>query len=55
MTPEEKSRLTGLRRAGRSYTEIADALGITKNTVKTFCSRNGLTPEVEISPIEVIR
>ena len=53
MTPDEKSRLTDLRKAGRSYTEIADALGISKNTVKTFCRRNGLAPEVESTPVEV--
>ncbi len=47
MTPEEKSQLFAMRKAGSSYTEIADALGISKNTVKTFCRRNGLTPEVE--------
>ena len=34
MTLDEKSRLTALRKAGRSYTEIADALSISKNTVK---------------------
>ena len=53
MTSEEKSRLSEMRKAGRSYTEIADALGISKNTVKTFCRRNGLTPEVESKPVEV--
>ena len=40
MTPDEKSRLIAMRKAGRSYTEIADELGISKNTVKTFCRRN---------------
>jgi len=54
MTLDEKNRLTNLRKAGRSYTEIADALGISKNTVKTFCRRNGLTPEVEITPVEIV-
>ena len=54
MTPDEKNRLTALRKAGRSYTEIADTLGISKNTVKTFCRRNGLNPEVESHPVEVI-
>ena len=53
MTSEEKSRLSAMRKAGRSYTEIADELGISKNTVKTFCRRNGLTPEVESKPVEV--
>ena len=47
MTPEEKSSLSAMRKAGRSYTEIAAELGISKNTVKTFCRRNGLTPETE--------
>ena len=45
MTLDDKNRLTAMRRAGRSYTEIAGALGISKNTVKTFCRRNGLTIE----------
>ena len=47
MTPDEKSRLSTMRKAGRSYAEIADALGISKNTIKTFYRRNGLTPEIE--------
>ena len=54
MTPDEKSRLTAMRKAGRSYTEIADELGISKNTVKTFCRRNGLAPEVESTPVDDI-
>lgn len=55
MTSEEKSRLASMRRAGRSYTEIALELGIPKNTVKTFCRRNhiecngGLAGEAEVS------
>ena len=53
MTSEEKSRLSAMRKAGRSYTEIAAELGISKNTIKTFCRRNGLTSEVESAPVEV--
>ncbi len=53
MTPGEKSRLAAMRKAGRSYTEIAAELGISKNTVKTFCRRNGLTPETESIPVEI--
>ena len=53
MTSEEKSRLSAMRKAGRSYTEIAAELGISKNTIKTFCRRNGLTREVESKPVEV--
>ena len=51
MTPDEKSRLTALRQAGRSYAEIARELGISKNTVKIFCRRNGLTVEAENVPV----
>ena len=36
MTPDEKSRLTAMRITGSSYTENSDALGISKNTVKTI-------------------
>ena len=54
MTPDEKSRLTAMRIAGSSYTEISDALGLSKNTVKTFCRRNGLAPEVESTPVDDI-
>ena len=53
MTPEEKSSLSAMRKAGRSYTEIAAELGISKNTGKTFCRRNGLTPETESIPVEI--
>lgn len=41
-----------MRKAGRSYTEIADELGISKNTIKTFCRRKGLAPEAEGMPEE---
>ena len=51
MTPDEKSRLSVMRKAGQSYAEIADALGLSKNTVKTFCRRNGLTVEVKDAPV----
>ena len=50
MTPEEKKRLSVLRKAGRSYTEIADEMGIPKNTVKTYCRRTGLTQTAESAP-----
>ncbi len=51
MTPDEKSRMTALRKAGRSSAAIAGELGISKNTVKTFCRRNGLTAEAERAPV----
>lgn len=40
ITTNQKDLLIKLRTAGRSYTDIALTLGIPKNTVKSFCSRN---------------
>lgn len=42
MTTEERSRLISLRSAGVGYKRIAQELGISENSVKTFCRRNGL-------------
>ena len=46
MTTDEKNRIVNMRRDGRSLTEIADALGLSRNTVKSFCRRNGLTVDM---------
>jgi len=40
MTNLQKSEIVRLRKDGVSYNEIADALGLQANTVKTFCWRN---------------
>ena len=42
MTSEEKTRLTALRNEGFGYKRIAQELGISENSVKTFCRRNRL-------------
>lgn len=42
MTPEEKTKIITLRKAGLGYQPIAEILGMKENTVKTFCRRNGL-------------
>lgn len=39
--------ITKLRQSGYSYREIADALKISVNTVKSHCRRNGLTGTFE--------
>lgn len=60
MKTDEKNKIVSLRKEGRSMTEIADELGLSRNTVKSFCRRHGLTgdaqsmPEVSITdaPIE---
>jgi len=43
MTGEEKQQIYLLRKKGISFADIADKLNISKNTVKTFCWRNGLS------------
>ena len=43
MTGEQKQRIQDMRQRGSSYADIASAVGLTKNSVKTFCWRNNLT------------
>lgn len=43
MTQEQKNTITSMRGEGYGYAAIAQVLSISKNTVKTFCYRNGLT------------
>ena len=43
MTPSQKEAIMRLRRTGIGYAAIAEKLGLSKNTVKTFCRRNDLT------------
>jgi IS30 family transposase len=42
MTVLQKEQIKALRGQGLSYLEIADKVGIPKNTVKTFCRRNAV-------------
>lgn len=43
MTKDQKIKIAELRSAGFGYANIANALGLTKNQVASFCHRNGLT------------
>lgn len=45
MTKDEKSRIAAMRRDGMGYTKIAQELGLSENTVKSYCRRNGLSKE----------
>ena len=42
MTRLQKSEIVRLRRCGVGYTKIAEALGVSENTVKSHCRRNNL-------------
>ena len=43
MNSIEREQIITLCTAGQSYTRIADALGISVNSVKSFCRRNALS------------
>ncbi|WP_314626927.1 RNA polymerase subunit sigma-70, partial [uncultured Selenomonas sp.] len=43
MTEQEKSKIRSLRTEGYGYKKIALAVGISVNTVKSFCRNNELT------------
>ena len=47
MTEKQRHEITRLRREGFGYTAVAKQLGISKDTVKSFCRRNGLSGELE--------
>ena len=40
MTPEQKELIMRLRAKGLSYGKIAETVGLSANTVKSFCRRN---------------
>ena len=42
MTEEQKIKTRNLRAAGYGYTKVAQMLGLSENTIKSFCRRNGL-------------
>lgn len=43
MTTEQKDRIAQLRTSGEGYKRIAEVLGISVSTVKSYCQRNRLT------------
>lgn len=42
MTEEQKKETQKLRETGYGYTKIAQLLGLSENTVKSYCRRKGL-------------
>ena len=47
MTNGEKVQIVQMRKRGLGYTEIARSLGMSVNTVKSYCQRNGLKATVQ--------
>ena len=53
MNDTQRQQIRKLRAEGYSYSKVAQALGLSENTVKTFCRRNGLGGVVDApAPIE---
>ncbi len=50
MLSTQKDALRRMRENGRSYGQIAEELGLSENTVKSFCRRSGIVP-VAAQPI----
>ena len=48
MRLEEKNQIKRLRAEGHSYGRVATMLGLSENTVKSFCRRNGLAGRGEV-------
>ena len=42
MNDTQRKQIRQLREEGKSYAGIASLLGLSENTIKTFCKRNGL-------------
>lgn len=53
MTDKQKEKIIQLRRQGSSYAEIAVALGISKNTVKSYCQRNTIDVKEQERPMPI--
>ena len=50
MTEDQKHQILSLRKQGYGYTKIARELGVSENTVKSYCRRNSLAKvEREVS------
>ena len=51
LTDAEKAAIKDLRAAGLGYKAIAEKLSLSRETVRSFCARNGLQPA---EPSEVL-
>ena len=47
MTEEQKQQVIRLRKEGCGYTAVAHNVGVSKDTVKSFCRRNGLAGRLQ--------
>jgi len=53
MTDEQRKEIRELREKGLGYVRIGRVLGISENTVRSYCRRHGLSgTNVKVEPIE---
>ena len=50
VTQQQKEQISKLRASGASFGKIASALGVSVNTVKSYCKRNPMSAEVASVP-----
>lgn len=50
MTKDQKEKIQEMRQDGQSYLQIASTLGISENTIKSYCRRNNLRTTVSAKP-----
>lgn len=43
MTNQQKEKIREMRKSGQSYANISSDLGISENTIKSYCRRNGIS------------
>ena len=48
MVEQNKADIRRLRSAGQSYTQIAEILHLSRNTVKSICQRHDFQPEIQL-------
>ena len=46
MTDSQKEQITAMRESGSGYKKIAQSIGLSENTVKSFCKRNSIESRV---------
>ena len=50
MTQQQKEQISKLRASGASFGKIASVLGVSVNTVKSYCKRNPISAEAAPAP-----
>ncbi len=53
MNDIQKSQIINMRAAGIGYKRIAKELDVSENTIKSFCRRNNLAKNNNITPVEM--